>query len=359
MLKLYFDYSQYDKRYRGQLFPLLKPFLKGEGYTDRERIEAYGVSEQDFELVDEIEKADVFVLAMSWDYYIQQNKMDLVHVMIAEAAKVNKIVWTVSLGDVGYKLPFYKHVVVFRSSGFKSKLPNSHKGMPVFIADPLKIFFETNVLDIPEYTIKPIIGFCGHANGSVLDVIKSFIKTLLKRLINVFKSYPYEFDPFFVAPFVRFQLLKRIKNNNKISANFIFRKCYRAGLNSPKIRKRTTLEYFSNIKQSQYVLCIRGAGNFSVRLYETLAMGRIPVLVNTDCLVPLDHTIDWKKHVVWVEAHEIKFISQKIVDFHAGLSKDEFQYICKSNRQLWREPLHLDGFFKHQNASETQNKNNN
>ena len=32
---------------------------------------------------------------------------------------------------------------------------------------------------------------------------------------------------------------------------------------------------------SPYILCVRGAGNYSARFYEALALGRIPVLVNT------------------------------------------------------------------------------
>ncbi len=351
-MKIYYSKSHYSPKFRGQLFPLLKPFLKGEDYTDKERIENYGITEQDFQLVENIEKADVAVLTMSWDYYIQHKKIDLANLFIAKAAKTNKIVWIVSLGDVGYSLPFYEHVIVFRASGFKSQLPHLHKGMPAFITDPLKTYFQTKKNDIPEYSIKPIIGFCGHANGSVLGVLKSFVKTLRKRLINVFKKHPYEFDPFFVAPFVRFQLLKRIESNNTISTNFIFRNRYRAGVNTKELRKKTALEYFNNIKQSQYVLCIRGAGNFSVRFYETLAMGRIPVFVNTDCLVPLDDIIDWKSHVVWVEAHEMSYIAQKILEFHKRLSPDEFQVLSKSNRMLWQKSLRFS-FFKEYYASTT------
>ena len=35
-------------------------------------------------------------------------------------------------------------------------------------------------------------------------------------------------------------------------------------------RNESTLEYYNNIRESDYVLCLRGGGNYSRRLYETL-----------------------------------------------------------------------------------------
>ncbi|WP_298533207.1 exostosin family protein [uncultured Algibacter sp.] len=350
MLKIYFDNSHYDKRFRTQLFPLLRPFIKGENYTDTERIKDYGVSEKDFDLVDDIDYADVTILTMSWDYYIKQDQLDLARSFISETLANKKMVWAVSLGDIGFKLPPYKNVIVFRASGFKSKLPQMHLGMPVFKKDPLWAYFKTKTISIPEFTLRPNIGFCGYANGSVSEMLKLSLKALIKIPINAIKSNPYEFDPVFVASYERFLLLKRIEKDTSIDTNFIYRSQYRAGANTDVLRHQTALEYFENMEHSQYVLCVRGAGNFSVRFYEALAMGRIPVFVNTDCLLPLSDVIDWKKHVVWVEDHEKYFLGQKILDFHEGLSKHEFENLCRSNRELWKEKLSLGGFFKLQKA---------
>ena len=113
-----------------------------------------------------------------------------------------------------------------------------------------------------------------------------------------------------------------------------------------KKERESTIEFYQNIVDSDYVVCVRGAGNFSVRFYETLAMGRIPVFVNTDCLLPLSDKINWKKHVVWVEEKEIPIINKKIVDFHNSLSIKDFKELQLANRTLWLESLTLGGFFK-------------
>ncbi|GGZ80987.1 exostosin domain-containing protein [Algibacter mikhailovii] len=346
MLKIYFDNSHYDARFRGQLFPLLKPFLKVPNFTDSERIVTYGVSEQDYLLVDSLAKSDIAVLTMSWDYYAQQKKMDLANLFINEVAKLDKIVWTVSLGDLGYKLPLYENVLVFRMSGLKSKLPTTHKGMPVFIDDPLKKQFDQDDIFPISYNKTPTVGFCGYADNDKKEVIKYTAKEYLKKGVNSFRKQPFERQPIFVAPLERFKLLRIFVEAHVIKSSFIYRKKYRAGANTEVLRKKTTLEYFNNIKQSQYILCIRGAGNFSVRFYETLAMGRIPVFINTDCLMPLEHIIDWKKHVVWLEAHDRDNVAQKVLAFHKALSKDQFENICRGNRKLWQDKLSLGGFFK-------------
>jgi hypothetical protein len=126
-----------------------------------------------------------------------------------------------------------------------------------------------------------------------------------------------------------------------VTTNFIYRKHYRAGATTPSERQKTTQEYFKNIKNSDYVLCVRGAGNFSVRLYETLMMGRIPVFVDTDCLLPLENSIAWKEHCVWVSWKDRHLIANKVIDFHDALTDEAFKELQLKNRVLWKETLSL------------------
>jgi hypothetical protein len=125
------------------------------------------------------------------------------------------------------------------------------------------------------------------------------------------------------------------------------RKKYRAGVTNEIDRQKTTKEFYDNIQDSQYVVCVRGAGNFSVRFYETLAMGRIPVFIDTDCLLPHKDSINWKDHVVWVDYRDRNLVAQKVANFHHSLDKEAFENLQQSNRRLWEEKLTLGGFFIH------------
>lgn len=83
-------------------------------------------------------------------------------------------------------------------------------------------------------------------------------------------------------------------------------------------------------------------GNFSVRLYETLMMGRIPVFVNTDCLLPFEDKINWKNHVVWVEWKDKNKIAEILSDFHKNISIQDFEKMQLKNRRLWKETLSVN-----------------
>lgn len=112
-----------------------------------------------------------------------------------------------------------------------------------------------------------------------------------------------------------------------------------------KIAHKVRQEYFQNMIDSDYILCCSGYENYSIRLYETLSCGRIPVFINTDCVLPYDFAIDWKKYCVWVDRSELSLIGEKILDFHNNLSTQEFIDLQHECRQFWEKWISPEGFF--------------
>lgn len=53
-----------------------------------------------------------------------------------------------------------------------------------------------------------------------------------------------------------------------------------------------------NMQSNAFNVCMRGAGNFSIRFYETLSCGRVPVLVDTDCAFPFDDVLDYSEFCI-------------------------------------------------------------
>ena len=66
---------------------------------------------------------------------------------------------------------------------------------------------------------------------------------------------------------------------------------------------------------------MRGGGNYSLRLYETLCLGRIPLFINTDCVLPFENNIDWKELCLWVDENDLDRIGEIVLDFHSSISK--------------------------------------
>jgi hypothetical protein len=345
-MKIYYPKSHYNKAHRGLLFPLLKPFIKDEGFTDAARMATYGVSEKDFQITEHIDEADLVVLTMAWNYYVNTKHVALANNFIKECAIINKRVIAFNAGDFGVGIPYFKNLIILRPSGYLSKFTDNEYALPAFIVDPLKKYFNTTEIFEMPFIAKPVVGFCGQANPSLLNAGKEIISTGLRNLKSYMGFANNEVQQVLSTSFLRASVLKTLQNSEDVETNFILRKKYRAGVTTNKDAHKSTLEFYNNLKDSQYVVCVRGAGNFSVRLYETLAMGRIPVFVNTDCALPLDNLVDWKKHVVWVEYKERNKIASKVKEFHAVLSAEDFIDLQFANRTLWEEKLTLGGFFK-------------
>ena len=117
--------------------------------------------------------------------------------------------------------------------------------------------------------------------------------------------------------------------------------------------RRARAEYVENMVESDYALAARGsetwgptAGNFSYRLYEVLSCGRPPLFVNTDCVLPFDHELDWTRFTVWVDESELGSVARRLTDFHASLDDDAFADLQHRCRQVWVEFLSPQGFFR-------------
>lgn len=345
-MKLYYPKSHYQPE-RMHVFPLLRPFIKGEKFTDEERIALYGVSERDFKFTDTIEDADLAVLTMAWNYYINTSQTKTAIEFVEACAKLGKKVLTVNSGDFGVKIPYYENLIVLRYGGYKSRFSKDEFALPPFINDPLIPFLQQENILERSYNSKPVIGFCGHANASKLKATKEILTTAFRNSKYYLGFSSHEPQQLISTTALRASVLRNLQKSPAIHSNFIVRKKYRAGVRTEKNVHKTTYEFYNNINESDYVLCVRGAGNFSIRFYETLALGRIPVLINTDCALPFDDALDWKKHVVWVEYEDRLKVAEKVIDFHRALSEKDFLNLQLSNRELWEERLTLKRFFTH------------
>ena len=326
---------------------MLLPFFRGEGFTDEERKAVYGISNEDVVYADSLATCDLVILTMSWNYYKKNNCVNLALELIKHAAESNKVVWIYISGDFGMHLPHFKHAVIFRHGGNRSKLRSNHIGLPVFIRDPLSNIFEGDRAVLHNtYNKTPSVGFCGQAPSSKFIHVKEHAKVAYRNLKYHLGVGYHSPQPVQSSSRLRYKALLQIEKSQGLNSNFLRRNKYRAGAVTGEARRDTMMAYFENMVQSNYILCIRGAGNFSVRFYETLAMGRIPVLLDTDCLLPLASEVDWSRHLIIVKENHLKHLNARITSYHKALSKERFEAISISNRTLWEKKLRFGAFFK-------------
>jgi hypothetical protein len=97
---------------------------------------------------------------------------------------------------------------------------------------------------------------------------------------------------------------------------------------------------------TDYTLCLRGGGNFSKRFYETLAMSRIPVLVDTDCLLPFESVFSWESHIVRVPDADLEQLPQRVADDFSGSGSAGLADRQRRCRKLWEDWLSFGGFHR-------------
>ena len=113
---------------------------------------------------------------------------------------------------------------------------------------------------------------------------------------------------------------------------------YRSGFWAPEITSKINAKksFYSNMLSGSFALCLRGNGNFSYRFYEALSFGRIPILINTDCVLPFESKINWKQHVISVSEKEIYLLPKLIQECNISPA---------ANRQLWQTFFSAEGYF--------------
>ena len=91
--------------------------------------------------------------------------------------------------------------------------------------------------------------------------------------------------------------------------------------------------FHTNMAGSPYTLCLRGAGNFSYRLYEVFSRGRIPLYVDTDTVLPFADEIDYVAHMPI--ARSVAELPDVLRRWHASHDDESFAEVQRANRRLF------------------------
>jgi len=206
-------------------------------------------------------------------------------------------------------LNYRENTYVFRTSFYKSTQRLTEFAIPGWSAD-------NGALGIRKWTEKPVVSFCGSLDNGT----------------------------------IRSSGLDAFEQSSKIKTNYIVRTAFWGGVD-PRMKniQKTTIvrkEFINNMDSGDYAYCVRGGnGNFSYRIYEAMSYGRIPVLLNTDCVFPYDFIVDWGKVFPIIDIKDVKKAPEILMEFHNSIRNDfeERQFMIRS---LYDEYISPVGFFK-------------
>ena len=216
-----------------------------------------------------------------------------------ESDKIKKIIIFI-LDDYEFELSSYPNQIIVRSSADKSLLKYNEVILP-FLWNPVYKPFEP--LKKGE---KPIVGFCGWRSK------------------------------------YRYEILKKIRYEERIEENYIIRDKFMGG---HRLSDNVIDDFDKNMKESHFIICNRGTGNFSMRFYQTLASGRIPIVVDTDMQLPLCGIVDYSEVIIMGKS--VEKVIERLLWVWDNKDIIEMQQKCS---EFYDKYLHYDnyGYWLHQ-----------
>lgn len=196
-------------------------------------------------------------------------------------SKINEKTIIFILDDYEFELKSYKNQIIVRSSADKRLLKENELILP-YLWENINPPFEPL-----KRTDKPIVGFCG------------------------WRSKP------------RYEILKKIRSHPQLQANYILRDKFMGG---HRLHKDTINDFEENMKQSHFIICNRGTGNFSMRFYQTLAAGRIPLVVDTNMQLPLHDIAPY--HEVIIMEKTVEKVIEKLLFVWENEDIEKIQQNC-------------------------------
>jgi hypothetical protein len=295
----------------------------------------YMNSAADFLELAPLEAADVAVLPFAWECVHQHPEAQATAARFVRAAlEAGKPAAVFFFSDSDAPVPL--EATVFRTSlAQRSRRPREF-ALPAWNEDIVSEFCHGR-LPVRPRPPNPTIGFCGRVPR----------RGRLREFLGKFRR-----RPSFAVNKLRSDVLDALRRSTAVQSRFIERPFFygdsaaNAESSSQLQHRQWRREFVDNLIGSDYALCVRGIGNFSFRLYEALCCGRIPVIVDTDCVLPFDWEVRWQDYGVWVRPDALDSIGDRVAEFNAGLSDRAFVELQHECRRLWEDRLSPEGFFR-------------
>jgi hypothetical protein len=300
--------------------------------------------EPPFELVMSISEADIIVPFYFVEHYYLNRKKNLLQLWDQQSLMAGKklLLWTG--GDFGITPKNLKNYRLLRLGGYASRNNGNEMAFPAFFEDPIPRYFKGNLHLLP-WKENPIIGFCGQGKAGLGKWSIDMTRHGARRIQKWMGKWPYDLEVWKSSAYERSRMLDILEKDDAVETCFIRHRRYRAGATTPEEKEKGNILFYQNMKDSQYVVCYRGGGNFSVRLFQALACGRIPVIVESDNNLPLPSVINWEKFPT-IDFRNFISLPAVIKKYHQGHDKKSFQELQLHSRHLWESALTEKGFLK-------------
>ena len=248
-------------------------------------------------------------------------------------------VFVFSFGDLNDLVPFDPRVYVFRQSVYRSTMRAQDIVVPTITEDNAK---EGIVLHQKQSV--PIVSFCGQGDyQTITQQVKYHIKVWRWKMASIFNPI---LRARIIGVYWRKKMMRACERSNMVKTFFIVRKSFSGAHRTIELDPaQARREYLDSIINSDFVLAPKGDGNYSNRFLKTLCMGRIPVVPDTDIVLPLEGHIDYEKIMVRVPMNNIQDTPKLVREWYDARSEVEWQAAQHKAREVFATKLRFDSFF--------------
>lgn len=291
------------------------------------------------EFVEDVKDSDYILLAH--EYYFVKHEDTYLSKLDTFAKSINKKIIVFDYGDVIDEVKL-KNSVVLRTAGYRSELKSNEIVIPAFIED---LGAEYGSLSKQNKPTKPSVGFVGMVGlPSWSQEIKFQIRILIHRIyILLGKKKVASLQ----GLLFRRKIIKALNRSSACETNFIIRNSFSAHEKTlrgdPKMLRQ---EYVDTIASSDLNLIVRGDGNYSLRFFEVLSLGRIPLFIDTDTPLPFESEIPYDSFMLRIDHSKIGSVSDLIDKFWTNISSDEYVRMQQTARKVFETKLRVDVFYK-------------
>lgn len=175
-----------------------------------------------FRLVEDPAEADIHLLPLLWNWYLESSHMGMVGEAAEQGKQWGKPVVLFSAGDYTANVPF-SGLTIFQPCAYRSRrFENGNRvfALPAFISDFVKLYCDGQ-LPLRSKGPKPVVGFCGLAGGGLHRYAYRQLKLQFDRLaywIGIRKWEPPPFEP----TLFRRRILEQLRRSPDIVCNLSF-----------------------------------------------------------------------------------------------------------------------------------------
>jgi hypothetical protein len=311
-LRLYVDPSwrrSKENVYSEFMFPFWGvPEKLGETHPQTKQLfESFKFNTRYYGITDDITQADVVFPPYSQQWLLRRDPA-----LLKECIEVSKRSGVPLLldGRADGEHPLnHNNAYILRIGGYRFDTSEKGRVEIAVPADDLLMRYKGGELVVrKKQGSKPAVGFAGmvrHPKKSLYRTVRTNVKEALERLPLYVKGGHY--PAMDQGIFWRRKAVRILSNSPLVTCNFKTRDYFSGSSTSAPVPvSQLQQEMADLIQESDYALDVRGFANASTRLFEILSLGRIPVILDTERILPFSDFIDYKKFALIVDFRDYR-----------------------------------------------------